>query len=327
MSQKLRIPFKKAMMLCGYKNSNYKDAWGYPHYGIDISTKQGNAGTDDKIYGSGIGEVVAAGKDNTLGYGVAVLYKGCEYRYGTTESDIIVRYMHMSSISVAKGDSVTLDTVIGVEGKEGTEDYHLHMEMDTDTKYPVYSPQVSKNHTFWKKGTDTTLNPSFYLWQDDSHTLVTPTYNPAWLSNEDKNIPVITTAKTTEQIPIAYDEDAEENYFGEPAYYIYEKEFDGYRLFDKWWRIISTETFPMAGDYATEPQKKKAKVYTSSIKEKYSEPNDVEGKAGISNSSDSTDSDELATLRAAVTAYEVEKATVLNKLREIITLMEGSNNS
>ena len=318
MSQKLIIPFKRAMMLCGYKNSNYKDAWGYPHYGIDISSKQGNAGTDDNIYGSGVGEVVAAGKDNSLGYGVAVLYKGCENRYGMEAVDVVVRYMHMTSISVAKGDAVTTSTILGVEGKEGTEDYHLHMELDTDTKYPVYSPQVSKGHTFWKKGTDSTLNPSLYLWQDEDHVLVTPTYNPAWLNSEDKNIPTI--AVISSQTPLAYDEKTGDDYFGNPAWYIYEKEYGGYRLFDKWWRKISSETLPSAGVYATEEEKKKAKAWTSDIKEVYSDPNDVEGKAGITETENT--SAEIANYRAAITAYEVEKATVLNKLKELIELLE-----
>ena len=323
MSQKLIIPFKRAMMLCGYKNANYKDAWGYPHYGVDISSKQGNAGTDDSIYGSGVGEVVAAGEDNSLGYGVAVLYKDCESRDSTETADLIVRYMHMVSIAVAKGDSVTTDTILGVEGKEGTEDYHLHMELDTDTKYPVYTPQVSKGHTFWKKGTDSTLNPSLWMWQDKSHVLVAPTYNPAWLNTEDKNIPVI-AEESDEQIPIAYDEEAEENYYGDPIWYVYDKELEVYYFFDKWWRKVGTDTSPGSGRYASDEEKKKAKAWSSSIPEKYFKANDPDGKAGISVSAETADTDsEIATLRAAVTAYEVERATIFNRLKEIITLLEN----
>lgn len=29
MSQKLKMPFKSQMMLCGYKNAEYKKYWGY----------------------------------------------------------------------------------------------------------------------------------------------------------------------------------------------------------------------------------------------------------------------------------------------------------
>ena len=314
MSQKLVVPFKRSMMLCGYKNSNYKDAWGYPHYGIDISSKQGNAGTDDKIYGSGEGEVVAVGKDNSLGYGVAVLYKGCLVHGEHIEADLVARYMHMTSAAVKVGDKVTAGTVLGVEGKEGTEDYHLHLEFDTDTKYPVYSPQVSKGHTFWKKGTDSTLNPSLWLWQDEGRVLVTPTYNPAWLNSEDKNIPTLVSEKETAATPIAYDEDKEEDMFGEPAYYLYDKEIGGYRLFDKWWRRISTETFPSAGSYATEAEKKKAKAYTSDIKEVYAEATDPEGKAGLSEAA----SDQTTVDTGTALDYINEAIDILNKIKAML---------
>lgn len=319
MAQNLVIPFKKSMMLCGYKNANYKEAWGYPHYGVDISTIQGGAGDDHNIYGSGNGTVVAVGKDNSLGYGVAILYKDCANRYGTESVDIIARYMHMKSISVKTGDAVTVNTLIGVEGKEGTEDYHLHFEMDTDTKYPTYSPQVSKGHTFWKKGTDSTLNPSLWMWQDENHVLVKPTYNPAWLNDVDKNIPQL--VELPSGTPIAYDEETEVDYFGEPAYYIYNKEIDGYKLFDKWWRKISSDSYPTAGTYATEAEKKKAKAWNADIPEKYKVANDAEGKAGLED--ENTSQSEIETLKNAITEYEVERNSVINKLREIIEMLEG----
>ena len=65
--QKLRLPFKESTMLCGYKTQRYLNAWGYPHYGIDISTYQGKKVPDHTIYASGVGTVVAAGWDSKLG--------------------------------------------------------------------------------------------------------------------------------------------------------------------------------------------------------------------------------------------------------------------
>lgn len=59
--QKLRLPFKESTMLCGYKTQRYLNAWGYPHYGIDISTYQGKKVPDHTIYASGVGTVVAQG--------------------------------------------------------------------------------------------------------------------------------------------------------------------------------------------------------------------------------------------------------------------------
>ena len=188
--QKIVLPFKKQMMLCGYRNPEYRKFWEYEHLGVDISTIQGGAGSDHVIYGSGDGEVVAVGKDNSLGWGVAILYKDV-YNHQTGEvRDLIARYMHMSEVYVVKGQKVNIDTPIALEGKEGTEDYHLHIEFDTDIKFPTYSPQVSAGHTFWRKGTDSTVNPSFLFHVSKERQIVPPTYNPAWLNEEDFSFPV-----------------------------------------------------------------------------------------------------------------------------------------
>lgn len=191
--QKLVLPFKKQMMLCGYRNAEYLKYWKYEHLGVDISTIQGGAGDDHVIYGSGEGVVVAVGKDNSLGWGVAVLYKDV-YNHQTKEVyNVIARYMHMNEVYVFEGQKITSETPIALEGKEGTGDYHLHIEFDIDTDYPVYSPQVSKGHTFWKKGTDSTINPSFLFHVSETRITVPPTYNPAWLNKEDFNIPYAET--------------------------------------------------------------------------------------------------------------------------------------
>ncbi len=198
--QKLRIPFRKAMMLCGYKNAKYRSYWGYDHYGIDISTKQGGAGDDDTVYASGTGKVVLAGKDSKLGGAICVRYDDV-YNHKTGETiSVIARYMHLKSVSVKMGDTVTLDTPLGVEGKEGTGDYHLHLEFDTDLNYPQWTPQVSSGLSFWVRGVDSTVNPSYLLHQDADHELVEPTYNPEWLNYEDFSIPVVeldTSANST----------------------------------------------------------------------------------------------------------------------------------
>ena len=189
--QRLIMPFNRQMMLCGYKNSEYHKHWGYPHYGVDISTIQGGAGDDPTVYASGDGIVLAAGKDNSLGYGVCVFYSGAYDRASGRSVDVVGRYMHLRSISVATGDTVKAGTPLGVEGKEGTGDYHLHLEFDTDLQYPAYSPQVSAGHSFWKKGTDSTLDPSSLLHIGTGQVIVDPTYNPAWLNESDLTIPVV----------------------------------------------------------------------------------------------------------------------------------------
>lgn len=188
--QKLLMPFKKQMMLCGYKNSEYLKYWGYPHYGVDISTIQGKAGDDHNIYASGDGVVLLAGWDKKLGGSICVMYPEA-YNHKTGKSaDVVARYMHLASVEVKSGTEVRAGDALGIEGKEGTGDYHLHLEFDTDIKYPVYSPQVAGS-TFWKKGTDSTVNPSYLLHIGADQEIVKPTYNPAWLNTEDVAIPLI----------------------------------------------------------------------------------------------------------------------------------------
>ena len=188
--QKLIMPFKKQMMLCGYKNAEYQKYWGYPHFGVDISTIQGQGGDDPTVYASGYGVVLLAGWDAKLGGAVCVLYSDV-YNHKTGEVySVVARYMHLASVSVKTGDAVKEGSVIGIEGKEGTGDYHLHLEFDTDIKYPQYSPQVAGS-TFWKKGTDSSVNPSYLLHVGEGQEIVEPVYNPAWLNKEDMAIPAI----------------------------------------------------------------------------------------------------------------------------------------
>ena len=125
--QKLLMPFKSQMMLCGYKNAEYKKYWGYHHYGADISAVQGGAGNVRVIYASGDGIVADVGRDNSLGWGIAVIYPDCLNHKTGECCDLTARYMHMSECCVTKGQRVSADTPLAVEGKEGTGDYHLHL--------------------------------------------------------------------------------------------------------------------------------------------------------------------------------------------------------
>ena len=193
MSQKLLMPFKNSMIICGYKTAQYRKSWGYEHYGIDISTWQGIIQPDHYIRASGEGTVVAVGDDGSLGKGIAIVYKDCESRTGEIKS-LTARYMHMAKIYVKQGQKVKAGEIIADEGKEGTTSYHLHFELDTDITWATYTPQVSKyNHNFWHKGKDTTVNPSLWLWQ--SNIAVTTPYNfsnKAWINlGIDDNIPKI----------------------------------------------------------------------------------------------------------------------------------------
>lgn len=199
--QKLILPFKKSMNLCGFKNANYLGYWKYSHYGLDISTIQGGAGTDPNIYGSGAGVVKAVGYDTSVGNTVIVVYDDV-YIHGTGKTQsLTARYAHMASTSVAVGDKVTTSTVLGVEGNTQTGDHHLHIEFDTDTQYYQYSPQVSSaddkltaaQGNIWMKGTDSCVDPSLVWYQTGDRVLVTPTYAPSWLNSTDFSVPVLKT--------------------------------------------------------------------------------------------------------------------------------------
>lgn len=196
--QKLLMPFQSQMMLCGYKNPNYRKHWGYNHYGVDISTIQGGAGSNHNIYASGAGQVVACGFDNSGGNVVVVVYPDAYNHYTKKSCDLVARYMHLANITAKKGQTIRVGDVLGVEGKTQTGDYHLHIEFDTDTKWPLHSSQVSSADD--KKTTaqgnillhgpvDSTVNPSHIFHVGDGQRVVPPTYNPTWLNPEDKSIP------------------------------------------------------------------------------------------------------------------------------------------
>lgn len=264
---RLTLPFNKSMMLCGWKNGEYKKYWGYPHYGIDISANE--AGGDRTVVASGKGVVLAAEHDNSLGYGIAILYKDCESRTGERK-DLVARYMHMDKVYVSKGDTVNTGDKIGNESNIGTKDPHLHLEFDVDTVYPTYSPQVDNRHTFWMKGIDTTVNPSMWLFVGDNQEIVKPAYNPEWLNPEDFNISKIkeeTEMADIIKLPINEDiplfiekvvdgELDEVAAYGKPVW-AYQKRPDlayGYYTFDKYMRRVPCWWTDVEGEFATETE-------------------------------------------------------------------------
>ena len=161
MAQKLILPINDARITAGYKNANYKKQFGYTHYGVDMTDKNKKTLT---VWGSGVGEVVEAGWSNTGGNVVVAIYKDCQLTDGSVK-DLVIRYYHLDSITVKKGQAITKDTKLGIYGNTGASSgAHLHIEVDTDTKYPCYTPQIAKGSGVLKAGTDSTLNPVKCLW-------------------------------------------------------------------------------------------------------------------------------------------------------------------
>ena len=215
--QKLLLPFKRQQIICGYKVAIYElppsqGGHGYKHYGIDISSRQGystvqEARNDHVIYSSGDGTVVVCQRETgatQLGWAIAILYKDCVSHSGERR-DLLVRYMHSDVCYVKKGDKVSVGTPICLEGTEGTRgengeaNWHCHFEIDSDTgaRYYTWSPQVSKGHTVWVHGSDTTLNPSNWLWQSDDRVQDPYNFtNKAWINEVDKKLPSVGSEST-----------------------------------------------------------------------------------------------------------------------------------
>lgn len=201
MAQRLIYPFIRGMTICGYKTAQYKKSWGYPHYGVDISSIQGVRQPDNFVRASGDGTVVWRTYDQpsngakSLGWALAIRYDDCISHGGTVKS-LVVRYMHSEKCYVVAGQKVKAGDVLLLEGKVGTNSEHVHIEMDTDTRqqYANWTPQVSAGHSGWIKGEDSTVNPSYWLWQDSRHKQIK--YGMAfsdrsWINEEDDNLPFV----------------------------------------------------------------------------------------------------------------------------------------
>lgn len=172
--QKLRLPIDDFKPTAGYKNARYRRYWGYTHYGVDCVS----AVKKRTLYGLGDGVVIAAGLDGLngrttgkgsgCGYCLVILYKDCYNRKTGEGVDVVCTYMHMAEIPKVKaGDKVTTKTLLGHYGNTGaaTTGPHLHIQFDSDTRYPMYCTGLSsKGHALLKRGSvDSTIDPVYLL--------------------------------------------------------------------------------------------------------------------------------------------------------------------
>lgn len=143
-SQLLIYPMKKATISAGCRNVAYRNYYGYEHYGTDFDTKDGSA---FDVIASGEGEVLGTefNSGNSIGGVVVIRYNDVYSPSTKTVRDLIVRYYHMESLNVKKGDKVSAYDVIGHVSATHRWWNHVHMEMDTDTSYPFNTPQVTEN--------------------------------------------------------------------------------------------------------------------------------------------------------------------------------------
>ncbi len=185
-TQKLILPYKSCKVVAGYKRPAYRNYWGYNHYGCDYV----GVGNLD-IIASGNGTVLTAGYDNNVGNTVCILYPDAyNHKTGKTQS-LIARYMHLKSISVKVGQKLKAGDKIGMEGATGRGNWssHLHIEFDTDTAWPNYSPQVAGANLI-KKGVDSTVNPS-HLFHRGAGQSISNYGTPNYTIAEDWTLPVL----------------------------------------------------------------------------------------------------------------------------------------
>ena len=144
---------------------------------------------DMTIWCSGKGEVKKTGWSNSGGNVVIVVYKDCLLTDGTVK-DLTIRYYHLDKIYVKEGDRVNKDTRLGLYGNTGASaGAHLHLEIDIDTKYYQYTPQISKDNGVLKKGVDSTIDPITCLYikgtAPDNQSISIASYNT--ISSKDLN--------------------------------------------------------------------------------------------------------------------------------------------
>lgn len=173
-SQLLFFPMMSGTISAGFKNKKYQDAYKYTHYGIDCDSRYGE---DFDVVASATGTVIGVEKNlkNSLGCICVIQYNNV---YNPTTKKIfncVIRYYHMASLYVKKGDSVQAYQPIGrvINHKWWN---HIHFELDTDIKHPFYTPQVAESSSVLlvRKGATATtiLNPLTVLVVGNKQTMM-----------------------------------------------------------------------------------------------------------------------------------------------------------
>lgn len=180
--QKLILPVNKCKLTASWKTATYYNRFGFPHYGVDMVSTAGKT----YIYSSGIGEVVALGRDNVVGNVVVVKYYDALHRPSGRSWDVVFRYFHLSAIHVKVGQRVDTNTLLGYYGNTGLLPMapHLHLEADADTKYLLYSPTVKSSNLV--KGTVSGANDkTMYNPLDWLHRKVSLPENQTYVTTQD----------------------------------------------------------------------------------------------------------------------------------------------
>lgn len=180
-AQYLALPINNCTITAMYKEDSspaYKHEYKVDHYGLDMY------GWPNPFYASGNGTVVGVGGEKLkgVGYWAAIRYDNV-YSWNMENDNlrvlpsIIVRYYHLlEKPSLTEGQKVTLETRIGTYDKTGqwynTMGKHLHVEVDTDIKNPLYTPTLRGSVGGLYAGNqgegDTTIDPCTVFFKKES---------------------------------------------------------------------------------------------------------------------------------------------------------------
>lgn len=229
MAQKLVLPLNDLRVTAGYKNPQYLAYWrkvsppGWQHYGMDCTSP------NNTVYACGNGEVIACGQDgleltgknSRLGNVIVIVYKDVLCNDGKVRN-LTCRMFHFTAIRCHAGQKVTKDTVIGFYGNTGanTTGAHLHIEFDTDTKFPTLAYGVSVNSInqiintqaeYRRAGglADSTVSPSS-VWFVDHSQQIQGAAN-GWFTQDDVNAPNL-PEDVPEMVPKAKYDQLQEKY-------------------------------------------------------------------------------------------------------------------
>lgn len=201
MKQKLILPINRTRVTASCENTAYRQKFGFSHYGTDLISTAGST----LLYASGVGTLIASGWDEYAGNVIVIRYPGAYNHRQRRYEDVIFRYYHLQSIAdLPKGEnSITKDTPLGHYGGSGFGSMtkwspHLHVEADTDTRYPNFSATFAVSGSIIKgrnsgANASTTLSCLEYLYckksAPDFQTYSTT--RDAFINNADKTIPIL----------------------------------------------------------------------------------------------------------------------------------------
>lgn len=141
-AQLLTYPLEDSLVTAGYLNAQYLKDQSYAHCGGDFTPRNGRV-ADVKSLGAGV-TLGTEFCENSVGNVVVARYDNVYNPTLDRVAPLVVRYYHLLTCTVREGDQLTGGQVIGrVDGQHQWYN-HVHIEVDTDIRFPFHTPQVAE---------------------------------------------------------------------------------------------------------------------------------------------------------------------------------------